>query len=174
MSRLDKLAILDRDGVLLRAFAEGDITRGPRYRAEFEVLPEAVEACELLEREGYILAVATNQPDIARKKIGVTESFVLQWMTQAAFGIEHYACCPHDTGDNCSCRKPEPGLLYRLAVETDTSLRQAIMFGDRETDAVAAYKAGVAHFCGMETNGSLLDAVKGVLQWIGPQGKSLE
>jgi len=164
MSRLTKLAILDRDGVLLRAFPEGDTTRGPRCSSEFELLPGAQEACELLKQAGYTLAVATNQPDIARQKLTISEALSLQWTIQGTLDIEHYAVCPHDSGRGCTCRKPEPGLLYQLAFQADANLRRAIMFGDRETDATAACQAGVGRFCGIETNGSLLEAVKLILQ----------
>lgn len=164
MSRLTKLAILDRDGILLRAFPEGATTRGPRSMREFEILSSVQEACELLRQAGYTLAVATNQPDIARKRITITEALTLQWATQGKLDIEYYATCPHDSGRECTCRKPEPGLLYQLAVQADANLRRAIMFGDRETDATAAAQAGIGRFCGIETNGCLLDAVKLILQ----------
>ena len=164
MSRLTKLAILDRDGVLVRAFPHGNTTRGPRTLEELEFLPGVKHACQLLRDAGYILAVATNQPDITRGFLTSLHSLALQSEIVETLGVSHYATCPHDDTQNCSCRKPEPGLLYQLAVEADANLRRAIMFGDRETDMVAARQAGVGDFCGIETNGSLLEAVKTMLQ----------
>src|SRR5207237_9292861 len=50
--------------------------------------------------------------------------------------------CPHDDGDRCHCRKPEPGLLLDAAGVHDVDLRASYMVGDRWRDIEAGRRAG--------------------------------
>jgi D-glycero-D-manno-heptose 1,7-bisphosphate phosphatase len=51
--------------------------------------------------------------------------------------------CTHDNLDNCSCRKPLPGLLLKAAAELSLRMRGSWMIGDRESDIRAGISAGV-------------------------------
>ena len=57
---------LDRDGVINRALEKDGKPYPPASPAELEILPGVPEACVRLKQAGYLLVVATNQPDVGR------------------------------------------------------------------------------------------------------------
>ena len=50
--------------------------------------------------------------------------------------------CPHQTSDGCSCRKPEPGLLFRAADDYGIELSETFFIGDAPRDMEAGRSAG--------------------------------
>ena len=65
-TKLKHAIFLDRDGVINRSLERESKPYPPRNLAEFEILPEVPGACARLKAAGYILVVATNQPDVGR------------------------------------------------------------------------------------------------------------
>jgi len=59
---------LDRDGVLNEAIVRNAKPYPPRDLSELVIASGAGAALEELKREGFLLIVVTNQPDIARGK----------------------------------------------------------------------------------------------------------
>src|SRR5690348_12321682 len=64
--KIRKAVFLDRDGVISRAIVRDGLPFAPGDIADFEILPEAPEACRRLKQAGFLLIVATNQPDVGR------------------------------------------------------------------------------------------------------------
>ncbi|KAB2501805.1 HAD-IIIA family hydrolase, partial [Bacillus cereus] len=60
----------------------------------------------------------------------------------AAALIHEFVACIHRPKDECSCRKPEAGMLLQLAQKYDIDLANSYMIGDQETDISAGKKAG--------------------------------
>jgi D-glycero-D-manno-heptose 1,7-bisphosphate phosphatase len=57
---------LDRDGTLnVQVVREGK-PYPPASLGEFTLFPDAASACARLKAAGFVLVVATNQPDVAR------------------------------------------------------------------------------------------------------------
>ena len=137
-----RLVILDRDGVINRDSAEF-----VKNVDEFEPLPGSIEAIASLGRAGYTVAVASNQSGLAR---GLFDRRALRAMHRklrrlvgAAGGrIDRIVICPHGPDDGCSCRKPAPGLLLRLARHYRTSLHGVPVIGDSLRDLESARAAG--------------------------------
>src|SRR5262249_27155050 len=59
-----------------------------------------------------------------------------------ALPVSEILVCYHDDGDECSCRKPRPGLLLRAAAKYDIALPASFMVGDRWRDVEAGRRAG--------------------------------
>ena len=57
---------LDRDGVLNEAIIRDGKPYPPRDLSEFVITAGARAALDALKREGFLLVVVTNQPDVAR------------------------------------------------------------------------------------------------------------
>jgi D-glycero-D-manno-heptose 1,7-bisphosphate phosphatase len=55
--------------------------------------------------------------------------------------VDAILACTHDRGE-CSCRKPEPGLLHRAAERLGVPLVDAVMIGDADSDVEAGRRAG--------------------------------
>ena len=136
-----RCVFLDRDGVLVRAFPEGDTTRGPRTVDEIEILPGTREACRDLRAAGYRLVMVTNQPQVARGQTTREAAEAICREVMYAIPLDAYYLCPHQ-GDWCACRKPRSGLIIQAAVEHELDLSRCWMVGDRETDMQAGEAAG--------------------------------
>ena len=65
-AELKRAVFLDRDGVINRALERDGKPYPPTSLAEFEILPEVPAACAKLKAAGFLLVVATNQPDVGR------------------------------------------------------------------------------------------------------------
>lgn len=133
---------LDRDGVINRAFVRDGKPYPPKSLVELEILPGVREALQDLKNAGYLLFVATNQPDVAR---GTLSKLLVQDMNESLrvrLPIEAVLTCFHDDRDGCGCRKPLPGLLTAAAREWSIDLHTSFMVGDRWRDVEAGQRAG--------------------------------
>src|SRR5436190_23225717 len=61
-----RAVFLDRDGVLNRAIVRDGKPYPPGDLHELEILPDVPAALAILKDCGFLLLVATNQPDVAR------------------------------------------------------------------------------------------------------------
>ena len=68
-----KAIFLDRDGVINKYVG---FLKEPN---EFELLPGVAEAIRTINRRGYLVAVVTNQPVIARGEVTIHEIFTIKW-----------------------------------------------------------------------------------------------
>lgn len=46
------------------------------------------------------------------------------------FGFDKAYICPHPSEMQCSCRKPEPGLLIRASYDYNLDLTKCVVIGD--------------------------------------------
>lgn len=137
-----RAVFLDRDGVLNDSMVREGKPFSPASLAETRILPGVAEACAALKRAGYLLIVATNQPDIARRKADVATVDAINTHLKDTLGLDAVMVCPHDDADNCHCRKPKPGLLRDAAARYGIDLTQSWMVGDRWRDVEAGRAAG--------------------------------
>lgn len=163
---LAKAVFLDRDGVLLRAFPDGDTTRGPRAIGEIDLLPGTIENLSRLHAKRFIPLCISNQPDIRRQLTTHEEQRkISRWLNQ---NTPIYDCCicPHDDSDYCVCRKPQPGMIYWFAVLLNIDLSRSWMIGDRVSDQLAAVRAGIPQeqTIKTETNQGIKEAVEWILK----------
>jgi D-glycero-D-manno-heptose 1,7-bisphosphate phosphatase len=63
---MKRAIFLDRDGVLNRSIVRAGKPYPPVCVEEFELLPGVADACARLKAAGFLLVVATNQPDVGR------------------------------------------------------------------------------------------------------------
>lgn len=130
---------LDRDGTLNRQVIRDGKPYPPQTVAEFELFPGVPEACARLAAAGYVLVVATNQPDVGR---GTQSQAVVEAMhaklQQAVPQISRVEVC-YAAGLDKSAppdrrRKPEPGMVLDAAGALDLDLARSWMVGDRWRD----------------------------------------
>jgi D-glycero-D-manno-heptose 1,7-bisphosphate phosphatase len=138
--------ILDRDGVLNYEAPEGSYVREP---AEFRWLPGALEALALLRRAGLRLSVATNQAGVGRGLMSLAQLAAVhdRMQTEAAAhggALDAVLYCPHAPEEQCSCRKPAPGLIQAAVARSGIAASDSIVVGDDRRDLEAAQRAGVA------------------------------
>jgi D-glycero-D-manno-heptose 1,7-bisphosphate phosphatase len=135
---------LDRDGVINRAIPRDGTPFAPNRLADFEILPDAPEACRRLKAAGYLLVVATNQPDIGRGTMAMSELEAMHRKMLESVPIDRIEICTHPGGklSDCDCRKPKPGMLLRAARELGIDLKRSWMVGDRWRDVDCGHAAG--------------------------------
>src|SRR5579863_813961 len=110
-----KAVFLDRDGVLNRVVVQDGRPYPPATLAQLELLPGVRDACAALRAAGYLLVMITNQPDISRgEQTRETVDQMNQWL-KSELQLDDVRVCPHDDGERCGCRKPEPGMLTAAA-----------------------------------------------------------
>ncbi len=63
---MKRAVFLDRDGVINRPVVRDGKPYPPVRVEEFELLPGVADACVRLKTAGFLLVVATNQPDVGR------------------------------------------------------------------------------------------------------------
>lgn len=137
-----RAVFLDRDGVLIEAKVRDGKPRPPSHPRDLRLVPGVQIACERLSDAGFLRIVVTNQPDVAR---GTQTRANVETMNRSLLKegiVEEVRVCYHDDGDNCSCRKPRPGMLIDAARDHQIDLNRSYMVGDRWRDIEAGRNAG--------------------------------
>jgi D-glycero-D-manno-heptose 1,7-bisphosphate phosphatase len=143
-SELKRAVFLDRDGVINRAITRDGLPFPPMSLSDFEILPGVPEACAKLRAAGFLLVVATNQPDVGR---GIVPRELVEAMNaqmEKLIQLDRIEICFHPGrgASDCDCRKPKPGMLLRAAAELNIDLAQSWMVGDRWRDVDCGHAAG--------------------------------
>ncbi len=143
MNRSKKFIILDRDGVINQD--SPDFIKSPE---EWIPIPGSLEAIARLNAAGFTVLVATNQSGIGRGLFSqasfeqIQDKFKMQ-LKAVGGEIEKCYICPHLPTDNCTCRKPKPGLLLQIAQDYGIDFRKTPTYsiGDSLRDLEAAQAA---------------------------------
>jgi len=137
-----RAVFLDRDGVINRNIVRGTVTHPPDRVEDFELLPGVVEAARRLVTAGFVLVVVTNQPDVARGKQKRELVEQMNDVVRSTLPVLDVLACYHDGSDNCTCRKPKPGMLLEAAQRWGLDLGRSFMVGDRWSDVLAGAAVG--------------------------------
>jgi D-glycero-D-manno-heptose 1,7-bisphosphate phosphatase len=139
-----RAVFLDRDGVINRALERESKPYPPTSLAEFEILPEVPAACARLKAAGFLLIVATNQPDVGRGTLKQEIVDNIHAHMTAQLPVDRVEVCfhPGKSLSDCDCRKPKPGMLLRAAAALNLDLAQSWMVGDRWRDVDCGHAAG--------------------------------
>ena len=139
---MKRAVFLDRDGVLNRAVVRAGRPYAPTSLEEFTLLPGVLEALTDLRTAGFVLVVVTNQPDLATGRIRPEVAEAIHQKLRALLPIDDIKVCGHVDEDDCSCRKPRPGMLVEAARDWSIDLYRSFIVGDRWRDVSAGKAAG--------------------------------
>ena len=142
MSALQRAVFLDRDGVINPSVVRDGKPYPTNSLEEFTIYPEVPEACRQLKAAGYLLIVATNQPDVGR---GTQKREIVDAMHRqlcSTLPIDRVEVCFHSGVEPCQCRKPAPGMLLNAASQLQIDLTRSFMVGDRWRDIDCGHAAG--------------------------------
>ncbi len=162
-----KAVFLDRDGTL-------NIHKGFITRAEqIELCPGVTEAVKIINNSGYLAIIVSTQPVIARGEADFAEVDRMMDKIETLLGeggayIDDRFYCPHHPNGGfageraeykiqCSCRKPEPGLLLQAAEKYNIDLSKSYMIGDSHRDVGAGKNAGCTPFLLDDQEGNAYD-----------------
>jgi len=144
MHKLDTL-FLDRDGVV-------NVKLDGRYvqnADEFEFMPGAENAIAKLSIIFKRILIVTNQQGIAKgimsaNDLNTLHQYMLQQLKVKGGVIEKIYYCPHLAAENCSCRKPNPGMIQQAIIDFPTiKIEESYLIGDSDSDIIAGDKMGL-------------------------------
>jgi len=139
---MNRAVFLDRDGVINKN--REDYVKSWE---EVEFLPGVFDALKELTSSNFLIFVLTNQSAVGRGLLSIStlesmhQRMKLVVETQGC-RIDGFYYCPHRPDENCTCRKPAPGLLLTAAAEHDLLLEKSYFIGDARSDMEAAVNAG--------------------------------
>jgi len=146
---IQKAAVfLDRDGTIIEEVDYLDNI------GQLKLIPGAAQAIRLLNQTAIPVIMITNQSGVARGYF--SESLVKQLHQQlnelleakSAYLDAIYYCPHHPTAGNppyrqqCSCRKPNPGMVEQAIRDLQLGKRHSFIVGDKLTDIELARRAG--------------------------------
>lgn len=137
-----KVIFLDRDGVVNYDF-------GYVFKIKnFEFVTGIFEACKFINSQGFEIIIVTNQSGISREMYTKEQFLSLnKWMLKEfhknGINILDVFFCPHNPNDNCSCRKPLPGMFFEAQKKHKVDMHSSWLIGDKETDIDAATAANI-------------------------------
>lgn len=148
---MNKAIFLDRDGVIVKNV---DSVASTNVK-DLELIPEAITLIKELQKRGYKIIVISNQPDVA---LGIIDEITKNALVEK-FGVlieENnisldgiYYCFHHPNGvvkeytEECSCRKPKPGMLLKAILDHKIDSAKSFIIGDRASDIKAGKLASV-------------------------------
>jgi len=133
---------LDRDGTINK---EVQYLHEPdKFKFEVNVL----EAMHLLQDNKFKLIVVTNQAGVAKglypeNDVEILHAFMNEWLAKEDIHLDGIYYCPHGDDDDCSCRKPKPGLILKALNDHALDPAQCWMIGDKLSDIEAGTAAGL-------------------------------
>lgn len=135
-----KAVFLDRDGVI------NDNSKMVNQPADLILLPGVGPAIQRLKQAGFLVFIVTNQGGIelgflTEAGLAAIHSHMEALLLKHNVVIDEIIYCPHFK-QNCSCRKPKPGMILALTAKYNVELMKSWMIGDRESDIEAGKAAG--------------------------------
>jgi D-glycero-D-manno-heptose 1,7-bisphosphate phosphatase len=140
-SLLRPAAFLDRDGTICEEVGYLN------HISRLMIYPWAAGAIRRLNDAGIPVVVVTNQSGVSRgyfpeSLVVEVHSKMARELGDAGAQLDAIYYCTHKRDDNCTCRKPLPGLLQRAAAEHALDLSRSFVVGDRYSDVVLAHASG--------------------------------
>jgi len=137
-----KAIFLDRDGII-------NVDVEYLHRPEqFKLAPKVLEACALLAKSNVAVILVTNQAGIGLGYFEHEDFYrinrtMFKSLASTGLQFDRIYYCPHALSENCTCRKPNAGMIERGFHELNLIREQSWMIGDRSTDIEAGIKASL-------------------------------
>lgn len=136
---------LDRDGTLNVQTIRDGRPYPPATLNEFRLFDDVPAGCHALKAAGFLLVVATNQPDVGR---GTQSQPIVELMHHELLRLvpdidRIEVCYDPGKGEASRRRKPEPGMIEDAAAALGIDLAQSWMIGDRWRDIDCGRRAGL-------------------------------
>lgn len=132
---------LDRDGTICEEMGYLN------HISRLHIFPFAAEAVTRLNNAGLPVIVVTNQSGISRgifpeSLVSQIHARITEELAARGARVDGYYYCAHTRQEDCTCRKPLPGLLERAAREHGLRLEGSYVVGDRYADVELAHGVG--------------------------------
>ncbi len=145
---MTRAVFIDKDGTLIKDVPYNINT------ALVDMAEHAGEALSLLKQSKYLLIVISNQSGVAKGIFlendleGINDE-IQQRLFKYQVKIDAFYYCPHlpdgiikEYSIECSCRKPQPGLIFKAVKDFNINIYQSWMIGDILNDVEAGKSSG--------------------------------
>jgi D-glycero-D-manno-heptose 1,7-bisphosphate phosphatase len=133
---------IERDGILNKVRLQKQHQISPVNLADFKVNQEILPLLKKLKTAGLVLLATTNQPGLSDGQLPRRELDRMHDTLRRALPLDDILVCPHAEEDECSCRKPKPGLLVEAKFKWHLDMERSFVISDKWQDAEAARAAG--------------------------------
>lgn len=137
-----KAILFDRDETL--NFDPGYISDPDLIR----IKPGVIEGLQMLRDAGYVFFILTNQSGVGRgliseEQLESVHKRLLDILSKSQIEIKKIYYCPHTDDDNCSCRKPQAGMILSAIQEFSLNPEECFLIGDRLRDIIPGEGLGI-------------------------------
>lgn len=145
---------VDRDGVLNKMVRYATGWDSPQRLEDVRIVTGIENVISWANTRMIPVIEISNQPGVAKGKMtqktaDAIELRVHELLHEKNAKVDAVYICPHHPDakipslkKNCDCRKPKPGLLFKVSKELNICLSGAIFLGDKATDIEAGKAAG--------------------------------
>jgi len=142
---MEKIIFLDRDGVINKYPGNRKYVTSLKT---FKFLSSSLWAIKTLSKAGFKIFVVSNQAGVSKGLYSKTElnkitRFMLKRVKKAGGRIEKVLYCLHAEKMNCSCRKPQIGLLKNAISGKRVDFDNSYFIGDSLVDVKTGRTFGV-------------------------------
>lgn len=136
---------LDRDGIINKKTKTYYLCKW----SEFKFIPSFLKTIPHLAKVFGRIIIVTNQRCIAREqitrsKLNLIHKRMIKKIRSVGGKIDKLYYCPHETTENCKCRKPKIGMAKKAKKEfKEINLKKSVMIGDSPADMEFGKKAGM-------------------------------
>jgi D-glycero-D-manno-heptose 1,7-bisphosphate phosphatase len=140
-----RFILLDRDGTII---VERHYLSDPQ---QVELISGAALGLGLLRQMGFGLVVITNQSGIGRglfdrARLDLIHRRLYALLAAEGVYLNGIYFCPHTPEDECSCRKPKPGLVELAATQLGFDPQASYLIGDQPCDIELGQRIGATTF----------------------------
>lgn len=145
---MKKIIFLDRDGVINKDPSEINEYSYVTKPEELLFLPGSIEAVKKLNDAGYEIILISNQGGISRGFFTLDDldrinAYMINQIEKGGGRILKAYYCPHQTSDNCECKKPKTGLFRKAEEELGIKVKDTYFIGDGIMDIEAGHSLGL-------------------------------
>ncbi len=157
---MKRAVFLDRDGVINHD--PGDYTKSLE---EFIILPDVLEAFQLIKENNYRIILVTNQGGVAKglyplENVYEIHNYLRVEALKVGVEIDEIYFAPyHDDYGKSLSRKPGSLMVERGLAKFQLNPAECVLVGDKARDVESGEKVGVPGIQ-IDVNGSLLEAMK--------------
>ncbi len=162
--QIEKIAFLDRDGVL-----NEEIGNYVTQIDDFKILPHTINNCLAIKKLGFQIVIVTNQGGLAKKLYTeeALESFhqklQSEFINSGIIILDIFYCPHHSEVENCICRKPKGGMLERGLAKYGGIKEKCFMIGDNIRDVNAALSAGIDQAYEIKSNEDWITVLQNII-----------